>query len=73
MDRGTSTISLGVLLTVLFVALKLTGHITWSWLWVMSPLFIVPAVSLAVAFIVLLAIFIGGLVMAATMHDKRRK
>lgn len=26
------------LLTVLFVGLKLTGHIDWSWLWVLSPL-----------------------------------
>jgi len=28
------------LLTVLFIGLKLTGHITWSWLWVLSPLWI---------------------------------
>lgn len=26
------------LLAVLFIALKLTGHITWSWLWVLAPL-----------------------------------
>lgn len=32
--------SLAVLLTVLFVALKLTGVITWSWIWVLSPLWI---------------------------------
>lgn len=25
------------LLTVLFIALKLTGFIGWSWLWVLSP------------------------------------
>ena len=25
------------LLTVLFVGLKLTGHIAWSWWWVTSP------------------------------------
>ena len=28
------------LLTILFIALKLTGFITWSWLWVLSPLWI---------------------------------
>ncbi len=28
------------LLTVLFVGLKLAGIITWSWLWVLSPLWI---------------------------------
>jgi hypothetical protein len=26
------------LLTVLFIALKLTGYINWSWLWVLSPM-----------------------------------
>lgn len=31
---------LATLLTVLFVALKLTGTITWSWWWVLSPIWI---------------------------------
>ncbi len=26
------------LLTILFVGLKLTGYINWSWLWVLAPL-----------------------------------
>ena len=25
------------LLTLLFIGLKLTGHITWSWWWVLAP------------------------------------
>ena len=29
------------LLTILFIALKLTGYINWSWLWVLSPIWIV--------------------------------
>jgi len=28
------------LLTILFIGLKLTNHIQWSWLWVLSPLWI---------------------------------
>ena len=28
------------LLTVLFVGLKLTGNVDWSWLWVLAPLWI---------------------------------
>lgn len=28
------------LLTVLFVGLKLTNYISWSWLWVLSPIWI---------------------------------
>jgi hypothetical protein len=30
-------ISLANLLTTLFVGLKLTNHIDWSWFWVISP------------------------------------
>jgi hypothetical protein len=35
---------LAVLLTVLFVALKLTEVIAWSWVWVVSPLWIVAII-----------------------------
>lgn len=28
------------LLTIVFIALKLIGVITWSWLWVLSPLWV---------------------------------
>ena len=28
------------LLTILFIGLKLTGNITWSWWWVLSPIWI---------------------------------
>jgi hypothetical protein len=28
------------LLTIVFIILKLVGKITWSWLWVLSPLWI---------------------------------
>ena len=34
------------LLTLLFIGLKLTGYIAWSWLWVLSPLWISVAVFL---------------------------
>lgn len=32
------------MLTILFIGLKLTGFVTWSWWWVLSPLWIVWAV-----------------------------
>lgn len=35
------------LLTLLFIALKLTGYVQWSWLWVLSPLWISALMSLA--------------------------
>ena len=45
------------LLTILFVALKLTGYIAWSWWWVLSPLWIGLAaliVILVITFVVLM-------------------
>ncbi len=36
------------LLTVLFVGLKLTNYIDWSWWWVLSPLWIPLAIALAI-------------------------
>lgn len=36
-DRGITFIDL---LTLVFITLKLTGYITWSWLWVLSLMWI---------------------------------
>ena len=44
MSKNSSSSSGGIgftgLLTVLFVGLKLTNYINWSWWWVLSPLVI---------------------------------
>jgi Flp pilus assembly protein TadB len=37
---------LPVLLTIIFVILKLTGVIAWGWLWVLSPLWISAMIAL---------------------------
>ena len=39
-SSSSSGIGFTGLLQVLFIGLKLTGHITWSWWWVLSPLWI---------------------------------
>ena len=36
----SSRIGFSGLLAILFIALKLTGVITWSWLWVLAPIWI---------------------------------
>jgi hypothetical protein len=36
------------LLTVLFIALKMTGYVAWSWWWVLSPLWIPWAILLGI-------------------------
>lgn len=44
------------LLLVVFIVLKLTGVITWSWWWVLSPLWIPLAIALIVTIIFLILI-----------------
>jgi len=58
-------VSLATLLTVLFVGLKLTHYIDWSWWWVLSPLWIPFAVVLALAGIILGGAFLIALIAAA--------
>ena len=52
-SASLATIGFGDLLAVLFIGLKLTHVISWSWWWVLSP-FWIPAVLLVVVFIVLI-------------------
>ncbi len=46
-NQGTAGIGFCQLLTILFIALKLNGTINWSWLWVLSPLWIPLGVAVA--------------------------
>ena len=39
------------LLTIVFIALKLSGHIAWSWWWVLSPLWLPGAVLIVIGLI----------------------
>lgn len=57
------------LLTILFIALKLTGFIDWSWLWVLSPLWI----SAILAVVILLIVFVGPIVVAAIADRRKRR
>jgi hypothetical protein len=52
-SSSTGGIGFTGLLTVLFIGLKLTGYITWSWWWVLSPLWI----GFAIFWAILLLIF----------------
>ncbi|QXN71342.1 membrane protein [Rhodobacter phage RcGingersnap] len=51
---SSSGIGFTGLLTILFIGLKLTGYITWSWWWVLSPIWIT---FLIVMVIVMVAIW----------------
>lgn len=58
MSNNSAGIGFPGLLTVLFVALKLTNNIDWSWWWVLSPLWITFAVVFSI-------VIIGALIVAA--------
>ncbi|WP_447402339.1 hypothetical protein ACE1MS_11805 [Lysinibacillus sp. fkY74-1] len=47
------------ILTIIFVVLKLVGVITWSWLWVFSPLIIVYGIILALYLLGCALTFLG--------------
>ncbi len=52
MAQQTQTQSGGIgffgLLAIVFITLKLTGYITWSWWWVLAPLWAPLAVVLVI-------------------------
>jgi uncharacterized protein (DUF983 family) len=64
MSTNSSSSSSGIgfpgLLTVLFIGLKLTGHITWSWVWVLSPLWISALIGLTILAIMFIILLLQG-------------
>ena len=58
-DKQTSSgLDVGDLLAVAFIVLKLCGVITWSWWWVLSPLWI-SAIGWVI--LVIIALLVGGM------------
>ncbi|QHZ59826.1 hypothetical protein HWD03_gp066 [Alteromonas phage vB_AmeM_PT11-V22] len=47
-NNQSGGIGICTLLTVLFVGLKLTDNIDWSWWWVLSPMWLPAAVLLVI-------------------------
>jgi hypothetical protein len=46
----------GSVLTLIFIVLKLCGVINWSWVWVLSPLWI----SFGLALVIIVAVVLGS-------------
>jgi len=61
MSKETTTFNSGILtvLFVVFLVLKLTGEIDWSWWWVTSPLWL----PVAILFFVVSVLFVAGIIM----------
>ena len=47
------------LLTILFIGLKLTNYISWSWFWVLSPTIIPILIGLSIIIILAIGMIIG--------------
>jgi len=70
-NSGTG-LSLSAVLFIIFLVLKLTGNIDWSWWWVTSPLWIPFAIVLSMFGIVFLGVVIA-LIFGASVEDIKSK
>ena len=57
------------LLTILFIGLKLTNKIDWSWVWVVSPLWLPLVVIIGITVVFLLGAVLYSLV---TTNNKKK-
>ena len=55
------------LLTIVFIVLKLCGVITWSWLWVLSPIWI----GILIGVIVVVSTYLGAYIKVYLDKKKR--
>lgn len=60
-NMNKNSVSTGIgfsgLLTIVFIVLKLIGIINWSWLWVLSPLWIEAALVITIILILFVYYF----------------
>jgi membrane protein YdbS with pleckstrin-like domain len=61
-SASSGGIGFAELLTILFIGLKLLGYITWSWWWVLSPLWISTGL--------VILIIVGVLIVIAFLERK---
>jgi len=57
-EVASGGLGLGTILGIIFIVLKLTETITWSWIWVLSPFWIPTGFVLAIAGFIFLGAFI---------------
>ena len=57
-NSASGGVSLAGLLTILFIALKLTHVIDWSWWWVLSPLWIATALVVVILVVIFVVEFV---------------
>lgn len=60
------------ILTLIFITLKLTGYITWSWWWVLAPLWLPITIFLVIAAIALMGALSVLAIMAVWDYAKAK-
>ena len=65
-NNNTAQFGIGFadVLLILFIALKLCGVITWSWVWVLSPFWIGIAIY---------AVILAAVIIASKISDRRKR
>jgi hypothetical protein len=63
------------LLTILFIGLKLTNYINWSWLIVLSPMLIPISIAIGVLILIPTGIFLYAVIVAgiSTILEIKKK
>jgi hypothetical protein len=70
--KSSSGISTTMVLFLIFLTLKLTGNIDWSWWWVTSPLWI-PILLVVAILVILLGVIVFLLLIGLSLGDVKEK
>ena len=70
-SKNTNGVGFLGLLTLLFIGLKLTGHIAWSWIWVLAPLWIPISIALLILSVVVILVALDERAINKTKNNKR--
>lgn len=66
-SKNTTTVSSGIgfagALTIAFIVLKLLKVINWSWIWVLSPIWISAGLTILIFLLLIVFIFAIGIIM----------
>jgi len=77
MSNNSSSSSGGVgfvgVLTIVFIVLKILGHITWSWWWVLSPIWISVVLVIGIIALIFGFIFIKEAITGFVAERRRTK
>jgi hypothetical protein len=71
-SKSSSGISTTMVLFLIFLTLKLTDNIDWSWWWVTSPLWI-PILLVVAILLILLGVVAFLLLIGASISDVKEK